>query len=172
MGFITIRNGSGREVYCCEIGGDGCRRYPCTAHKCPFGWCQRYYICRNCWSKPEIKAEFNAKAHKKKGCKINNAEYEAQRAEEARLRAEGRYIRVSALDQGEALGVQVIFTRGEGEAIGRYMPKEVYNAIKLGVIATPADYQEEERKLGLAGTIREAPASFYHTGTASKEIIS
>ncbi len=69
MGYITMRNYSGREVFACEIGKPGCRQTGCTAHRCPYGWCQKYYICKSCWALPEVKALFTKRGGNHENCK-------------------------------------------------------------------------------------------------------
>lgn len=171
MGFITtIDNYTGREVYACEVQAEGCDRTGCRAHYCPFGWCQRYYICRSCWSKPETRKMFSKAGHEARGCKEESENFARKQAEAEELKAAGKFLRVAALNVDE-LGVQVLFTSGTGETIGRYMPVEVYQAIGYGVNAVLEDYQVKAAGLGFPTEFKEAPAVFGNTGQATKQII-
>lgn len=170
MGFITVRNRSGREVYACEIGGEGCKTEPCRAHHCPFGWCQRYYICAGCWARTDVKESFSSAGHDTRGCKKNSEEYNKEKAEAAELQASGKYLRVAALNV-DGLGVHVLFRNGAGEVVGRYMPREVYNAISIGKNAIIEDFMIKAAGLGYPSELQDAPVVFDYTGTATKQVV-
>lgn len=162
MGFITTRDHkTGREVYACEIGAEGCQVTGCRAHRCPFGWCQRYYICASCWNRPEIKAKWTKQEHPQ-SCRENTEEYARKQAEESRMLAEGAYIRRSALTQ-EGNTVHVLFRNAAGEYRGHYMTRETYHAHPLGTPTTPEMYAKH-------GTLLDAPTEFIETGARTKEV--
>ena len=156
-------------MFACEIGKDGCNRTGCTAHRCPYGWCQRYYACAECWSKPEVKAMFTKAGGKHESCRINHEEYAKKEAQRAELLTAGKFLRVSALGLDENGTVQVIFRNGAGEEIGRYMPTDVYQALGYSTNTTLEDYEAEAIKQG-ASAVLPAPSEFYHTGNSSKEV--
>lgn len=165
MGFITtIDRRSGREVYACEIGADGCHRTGCTAHRCPYGWCQRYYVCRACWAKPETKALFSKSGGKHERCRVNSIEFHTQEAEAEALKAAGKFVRVAALST-EDDRVHVIFRGANGIEAGRYMTHKTYDAIPIGKNATIEDYENIA-----GGSLLEAPTEFYHTRSSSKQV--
>lgn len=147
------RDRSGRMVYACEIGAAGCRSTGCTAHRCPFGWCQKYYICGNCWNEPEIKKAFTKESHEK--CRINSEAMHAQEAEAKALQDAGQFLRVAALSTDHN-SVHVIFRGANGIEAGRYMTHETYDAIPIGKNATIEDYEKIA-----GGSLPEAPTEFY-----------
>jgi len=124
MGFITTKNRiTGKEVYACEAELEGCLDYPCKAHHCPHGWCQRYYLCDNCWNK--LKATWSELSHKRE-------------EEERELINSGKLLRVAALSHGEK--VKVIF-RGNKTEKAFWMNPETYHSIPLMQPATIEDFQ-------------------------------
>ena len=155
MGFITTVSRSGREVFACEIGKDGCARTGCTKHRCPYGWCQRYYVCKACWAKPDVKALFTKRGGKHETCRVNSDAYRKRDIEADALRESGHLLRVAALNKDKK-GVHVIFRGKDGVEAGRYMPKSVYDGIPIGTNATIEDYEK------IAGCVLStAPTSFY-----------
>lgn len=159
MGFTTIRNTAGREVYACEVEAAGCTYYPCTAHRCPYGWCQRYYICARCWALAETKAKFTKASHER--CCINQLEWNARNQERAARLAAGEWLRCSALaiDDGR---VHVLFENQAGECIGRYMSHATYDARALLENVSPADFAQY-------GEVTDAPSAF-EDGRVTKQV--
>lgn len=153
-----MRDKSGREVYACEIGAEGCKHTGCKARPCPYGYCQRYYVCGACWLKPEVKALFTREGGKHEACRISAEAYEIKETEKAQLLAAGKFLRVAALAQ-EGDTVHVIFRNGSGDEIGRYMPAAVYQAFGYSTNTTVEDYEAEAMKRG-AAAILSAPAEF------------
>lgn len=138
MGYITtILNG--REVYCC----DSCGNAPAKKHRCPYGYCPSCYLCEKCWQ--ELKASGKWKeAHK--NCKAGHLAFMAKLQTEQDTLNAGYYVRCSALGFDDLLGVgnrvKVIFRNKERKEIAYWMNGETYNAIELGITATPEDYMQ------------------------------
>lgn len=170
MGFITTTNNSGKEVFACEIGKEHCNTFPCRAHKCPFNWCQRYYVCNSCWQIPEVKESFTKSAHSFRGCERYSKDFAKKEQEQKDLKSQGFYIRCSALavDNVDPLNVyndtvvHVLFRGINGDCKGLYMLGEVYDAFPLGVNVTMEDFIKKAIKLKLAIPV-DAPDVFEHT---------
>lgn len=135
MGFFTTQNARGREVYACEAHLTGCNDYPAKAHKCPQGWCQRYYFCDNCWNllRPTWKEKHDR-------CKTSLEAYNVQKAEEQDLLIQGEFLRTAALRQDDPERVKVIFRNSEGTKKAYFMGPDTYHAIELLKPATPEHY--------------------------------
>jgi len=155
MGFITtINKDTGRDVYACEVGAEGCTSYPCRAHKCPAGWCQRYYICESCWSKESVKV---ALKNSHATCAGRSRQFEEREEERTKLLKEGKFLRTAALRSANGERVHVLFVNSEGVKKGFYMDPEVYRSIPFLENSTVEDY-------AAAGRLVEAPESFYGRG--------
>lgn len=152
MGFITTRdNISGREVYACEMSEPGCQITQCKAHRCPFNWCQRYYICSNCWALPKIKKAFSKAGHE--SCRANSEKQAIKTAQKETLLNSGAWLRVAALSTDKIVNrVHVIFRNGKNEERGFIMKHETYDAYPLGENITLPDYQKIEPDMPEATT--------------------
>ena len=135
MGFTTTQNERGREVYACEANMEGCLDHPCKAHKCPHGYCQRYYFCDNCWKL--IKPIWRKKHDQ---CKTSLEAYNIQRAEEQALLIQGAFLRVAALGHDNPDRVKVIFRNQTGLKKAYFMDRSTYHAIELLRPVTPNHY--------------------------------
>lgn len=157
MGFITTRSHtSGREVFACEVGKDGCKITGCKAHRCPYGWCQRYYICTQCWSLPEIKNQFTKKGGFHQSCKENVERWEIQEAERQELLNAGKFLRVAALGK-EGDTIHVLFRNKDKDQIGKYMSAKTYQSYPIGTNVTVEEYEK------VAGhPLLDAPSEFNH----------
>ena len=145
MGFITqVDYRTRREVYSCEIGREGCDHTGCTAHKCPYGWCQRYYVCKSCWSKPEVKALFTKSGGHHEKCKECSEDYQKKEDRKKELLAKGKRLRKSALGHhvGGVYRIKVIFRDNSNTEYAYWMDKETYDAIPIGTPATVEDYEK------------------------------
>lgn len=152
MGFITTTNYiSGREVYACEMSKPGCRVTGCKAHRCPFGWCQRYYICPNCWALPEIKQAFSKTSHE--SCRVNSEKQAIKDAQKETMLNNGAWLRVAAMSTDKIVNrVHVIFRNGKNEERGFIMKPETYRAHPIGENITLDDYMKIEPDMAEACT--------------------
>jgi hypothetical protein len=133
MGYITDSKGK----LCCDI----CGKPKARKHKCPYGWCQPYAICPECWSKPEIKKGMTKEAHSK--CKESSDWMAEKDKKQDELMNEGKYIRSSAIDLGHEVkpyNVKVTFKNKEGLKKEFLMSEETYKAYDLLTPTTPDDY--------------------------------
>lgn len=139
MGFITTTNHNGREVFACESGiSPNCTQTGCRSHKCPHGWCQRYYFCRPCWE--IIKTTWKQKHEK---CKVNSAEHHKREVRRGELLNQGKFLRCSALahDTDGGTWVKVIFRDKGNTEKAFFMKPETYHAIPILTPATIEDFQ-------------------------------
>jgi hypothetical protein len=142
MGYSYV----GRKLCCDYCGKPGARKM-----RCPFGNCPAPAACPEC--RKTHRQKFIKAAHIAMGCDEQHNAYMAELKKTADMKAAGEFIRCSALGV-EGKGVHVLFA-GQSTTIGFYMPTEVYRAIPLGVIATPADYSK-------LGDLTPAPSDFHH----------
>jgi hypothetical protein len=150
MGFSY----EGRKLCCDECSTAGARKY-----KCPAGYCQAVALCPRCKKSPIVKAKLK-EIHK--DCPAKHARYMAREAETARLLAEGKRLRCSALNTDDGK-VHVLFKDKDGNCVGFYMSPSTYDAEPLGENRTPEDYMR-------MGELTPAPDSFY-MGT-TKQIVA
>ena len=148
-----IDRDSGREVFACEFGFDNCSHTKCKAIKCPWGYCQRYYACPNCYKQAK-------QAHKQKHNKSNNdtcyigsIEHKKKETEKQNILDSGAFVRCSALAK-EGNTIHVLFRNEEDETVGYFMSAEAYHSIPYGVNATIEDYKKNFEVL-------QAPNNFY-----------
>lgn len=138
MGFITTRDRkTGREVFACEAGFTGCRVTGCRAVKCPFNWCQRYYVCPSCL--PAFKVKH--KEHHQKGspCDISHREYEAKKKKEEDMLEQGAFLRAWATTDGGV--VRVGFRNKDGEEQEYLMSHDTYDSFPLGEPVSLSDFE-------------------------------
>lgn len=117
-------------------------------HQCPQGWCQPSAICSTCWSDPVKRQEWK-QWHIRADCAGASAKHRERKELEARLLAEGKFVRTSAItvkvDDDDITGnrdmVRVTF-RGEPEPheMVIIMPRDTYNSIPILQPATPEDF--------------------------------
>lgn len=124
------------KLYC-----DICGKPHARKHKCPYGWCQPYAICSDCWKKPEVKQRMTKDAHSK--CKeISEYDMERYRIQDELLN-EGKYVRCSAITVGYEIApynVKVTFRNKEGKTKEFLMSKDTYGSYPLLTPTTPDHY--------------------------------
>lgn len=138
MGYIYTQD----KKLCCDICGKPVAR----KRKCPFGWCQAYAICPDCWKKPEVKKAMSKEAHAT--CKTSSDEYTAREQQKMYLYSKGEFVRCSAItrDDIERFNVEVTFRNGDYAGCQHkkvLMEKETYHSIPLLVVATIEDYEKK-----------------------------
>lgn len=133
MGYIHTVDGK----LCCDICGKPVAR----KHKCPYGWCQPYAICPDCWKKPEVKKGMSKEAHS--NCKTNS-EWSAEKdRKEKELKEANHYVRCSAIEvdyMTKPYNIKVTFKNKNGQTKEFFMSKETYAAFPLLEPTTPTDY--------------------------------
>ena len=142
MGYITDMKGK----LCCDI----CGKPKARKHKCPYGWCQPYAICPDCWKKPEIKKGMTKEAHPV--CK-SNSEWSAEKdRKEKELHDNGSYVRCSAITMKDITtdyNIKVTFRNKDGLTKEFLMSKDTYDSFDLLTPTTPDDYEKNGLVLAL-----------------------
>jgi len=147
MGFTTKINWqTGREVLCCDfcgksLGDPGIKFV--KKKSCPFGYCQAYATCNNCWPKN------NKKIHLDMYCDVRAKEFDDRESKKQRILDEGNFIVVSAL--GHNKGVKVIFRNKERQEKAFWIDEDKYPLKPLGQmnITTLKEYEDLWNEEGL-----------------------
>lgn len=135
MGYSYTVTADGRELLDCDVCGNsgGVRKI-----RCPFGYCQAIAICPKCRAEHP---EYVSKAgHKEQGCERRHEAFMAEREKEARLIAEGRFVRCAALQHNGR--VKVCFRGKDGAEVYYWMSHETYDALPLAAVFAVEDYEK------------------------------
>ena len=150
MGYSYTMSG----LLCCDNCGasGGVRK-----RRCPFGYCPAAALCVACnRAYPQTRD-----VHRVQGCEEGHRQFVARERYVAELLAKGQAVRCSALGQPHGR-VHVLFRRADGTTEGRYMASDTYDAIRIGEVATPADF-------AAFGPVEAAPPDF-GSGRTSKQV--
>ena len=158
MGYC--RDNQGR--LCCDICGQsgGVRK-----HRCPYGYCQAYAICPNCWNNP-TKRQAWKDMHVKNECKRLHEEFDAREKLTQNLLNNGFAVRCSASYVRPVTDVvHVLFRKKDGTCDGYCMAESVYRSIELGVPATPDSFRQ-------FGVLTPAPSTFEYGNTTKEAVLA
>lgn len=155
MGYSYERTYTGHMALCCDICGKsgGVRR-----RKCPFGYCQAVAACSECY---KAKTTELRHYHVTNECEKKHNAFVADEKKRADLITSGVPVRCSALQFTPPIDKVHVLFQSKDATIGFFMSHATYDAIELGVPATPDDYRKH-------GTLEPAPDDYYKPGGAGK----
>ena len=136
MGFCY-----GQFGLCCDFCSTDDPKLNVKKIPCPYGYCQAWACCKNCFAKKLHLASSCTNEHKshKENCKLLSIKANNDQNSKQAILDAGYYIRIAALGHGNL--VKVLFINNDGKEKACWMTGENYDQFKLGVTITLEEFK-------------------------------